>query len=114
MEEKEVIESEQLPPQPNLNKSWYHLITVEPTLFLYMLAFMFTSVIESVFFVYKACTVNHGYSHEICIEIEKHAGIKTEVQKTTSTFFQYNSVASQVIPIMLAFFIGAFSDRRGR
>jgi hypothetical protein len=114
MNEKEEEVSSVQPPNQNKKQPWYQLISVEPTLFLYMMAFMLTSVVESVFFVYKACTVNHGHPHEICIEIEKHADIKAEVQKTTSTFFQYNSIAGQVIPIILAFFIGAFSDRRGR
>jgi MFS transporter, PCFT/HCP family, solute carrier family 46, member 3 len=93
---------------------WYQKISVEPTLFLYMFAFMTTAVAENVFFVYKTCTVNHGYSHDICIKIENHNDIKKEVQITTSNFFQYNSIAGHVIPIGLALFLGSFSDRRGR
>lgn len=93
---------------------WYQKISVEPTLFFYMLAFMTTSVVESVFYVYKACTVNHGHPHEICINIANYSDIKKEVQVTTSNFFQYNSIAGHVIPIILALFLGAFSDRRGR
>lgn len=111
MDEKEV---ESVLQQTSDNKKWYQKISVEPTMFLYMLAFMLTSVVENVFFVYKACTVNHGYSHEICMEIEKHNETKTIVQETTTKFFQYNSIAGQVIPIVLALFIGSFSDRRGR
>lgn len=75
---------------------------------------MVTAVVENVFFVYKACTVNHGYSHEICMHIENHTDIKKEVQVTTANFFQYNSIAGHVIPIILALFLGAFSDKRGR
>lgn len=112
MEEKEEIENVQL--QNRNNKRWYHYISVEPTLYLYMMAFMLTSVVENVFFVYKACRVNHGYSHEMCMELEKHKEIKAEIQKTTTTFLQYNSIAGQLIPIILALFMGAFSDRRGR
>jgi PCFT/HCP family folate transporter-like MFS transporter 1/3 len=104
--------------QENLNslesKKCCKSITVEPTLVLYMLAFMLTAVVENVFFVYKSCTVNHGYSHEICMELEKHNETKAEVQRTTSTFLQWNSIAGHVIPIILAFFLGSFSDRRGR
>jgi len=93
---------------------WYQKISVEPTLFLYMMAFMLTSVVENVFFVYKACRVDHGYSHEICINIEKHADIKKTIQIATSNFLQWNSIAGHIIPIALAFFMGSFSDRRGR
>jgi MFS transporter, PCFT/HCP family, solute carrier family 46, member 3 len=64
--------------------------------------------------VYKSCTVNHNYSHEICINIQNFSDVNKEVQKTTSTFFQYNSIAGHVIPIILAFFMGSFSDKRGR
>ncbi|KAL7012231.1 hypothetical protein ACKWTF_014704 [Chironomus riparius] len=98
----------------NKNKKWYQKISVEPTIFLYIFAFSLTSVIENVFYVYKSCTVNHNYSHEICMEIEKHDEIKTAVQATTAKFLQYDSIAGQIIPIILALFIGSFADRRGR
>lgn len=95
-------------------EKWYQKISVEPSLFLYMMAFMITSVVENVFFVYKACTVNHGHPHNICINIENYNETKKEVQVTTANFFQYNSIAGHVIPIILALFLGAFSDKRGR
>lgn len=99
---------------PLRGEKWYHKITVEPSMFLYMMAFMLTSVIEQVFFLYKACTVNHGYSHDICINIEKYQDIKKEVQITTSNFHMWNNIAMYVVPIVLALFLGAWSDRRGR
>jgi len=111
MDEKEI---EKVLKEINKNKKWYQKISVEPTIFLYIFAFSLTSVIENVFYVYKSCTVNHKYPHEICIEIEKHDDIKTEVQATTAKFLQYDSIAGQVIPIILALFIGSFADRRGR
>ncbi|XP_065088593.1 proton-coupled folate transporter [Ochlerotatus camptorhynchus] len=93
---------------------WYHKITVEPSMFLYMMAFILTSVVEQVFFLYKACTVNHGYSHDVCINIENYQDIKKEVQITTSTFHMWNNIAMYLVPIVLALFLGAWSDRRGR
>lgn len=59
---------------------WYRLITVEPTMFLYMFAFMLTSVVEQAFFVHKACTVNHNYSLAICENLTQYDDIKKEVQ----------------------------------
>lgn len=50
-------------------KHFLQLITVEPTMVLYMMAFMLTSVVEQSFFVYKACRVNHGYNDTICKNI---------------------------------------------
>uniref|UniRef100_A0A182W047 Major facilitator superfamily (MFS) profile domain-containing protein n=1 Tax=Anopheles minimus TaxID=112268 RepID=A0A182W047_9DIPT len=93
---------------------WYEKISVEPSMFLYMMAFMLTSVVEQAFFLYKACTVDHGYSHEICLNIEQYQDIKKQVQVTTSTFHQWNNIAMYVVPIVLALFLGAWSDRRGR
>lgn len=93
---------------------WYHKITVEPSMFLYMMAFMLTSVVEQVFFLYKACTVNHGYSHDVCINIENYQDIKKEVQITTSNFHMWNNIAMYAVPIVLALFLGVWSDRRGR
>lgn len=33
---------------------------------------------------------------------------------TASSFHQWNSIAGHVVPIILAFFMGAWSDKRGR
>jgi PCFT/HCP family folate transporter-like MFS transporter 1/3 len=94
---------------------WKHFrVTVEPSLFLYMMAFMVTTVVENVYYNYKSCTANHNFTHEICIELEKHDDVKKLVQKTTSNFLQNNNIAGHIIPIILALFMGSFSDRRGR
>lgn len=45
---------------------------------------MLTSVVENVFFVYKACTVNHNYTEEICLHIQNYTDIKKEVQVSFS------------------------------
>ncbi|KAJ2954279.1 hypothetical protein O0L34_g2530 [Tuta absoluta] len=95
-------------------KPWYNHITVEPSMFLYMMAFMTTSVIETTFYIFRACTVNHGYSEQICYNISAHKDINAEVQVTISTFQQWFGVSSQLVPCVLAFFLGAYSDRRGR
>lgn len=49
-------------------------------MFLYMMAFMLTTVIEQVFFVYKACRVDHGYPEDVCRNIQDYDNIKKEVQ----------------------------------
>lgn len=55
-------------------------VSVEPTMWLYMMAFMITSVVEQAFFVYKACRVDHGYSEEICANLKDNATINAKVQ----------------------------------
>ncbi|XP_033222301.1 thymic stromal cotransporter homolog [Belonocnema kinseyi] len=90
------------------------LISVEPTMWFYMMAFMTTSVIEQAFFVHKACRVDHGLSKEICRNLTENKDLNTKVQITVSKFHQWNNIASHVFPIILAFFIGNWSDRHGR
>lgn len=95
---------------------WYKEISVEPTMFLYMFAFMVTSVVEQDFFLQKACRVNNNLTDEICEHIKdsENAEYKVQVQKTTAWFLQWQSISGHVFPIILALFLGAFSDRRGR
>ncbi|XP_043523440.1 proton-coupled folate transporter isoform X1 [Frieseomelitta varia] len=93
---------------------WIEHISVEPTMWLYMMAYMITSVVEQAFFVYKACRVDHGYSEEICSNLTDNETIKREVQVTVSNFHQWNNIAGHVVPIILALFFGNWSDRRGR
>ncbi|XP_061934695.1 probable peptidoglycan muropeptide transporter SLC46 isoform X4 [Apis cerana] len=57
--------------------AWIKDVSVEPTMWLFMMAFMITSL-------------------------------------TVSNFHQWNNIAGHVVPIILAFFYGNWSDRRGR
>lgn len=68
------------------DEKWYKKISVEPTMFLYMFAFMLTSVVEQAFYLNKACVTNHGYSQEICDNLDQNITIKTEVQVSISYF----------------------------
>lgn len=56
-------------------------------MFLYMMAFMLTTVVEQVFFVYKACRVDHGYTEEVCRNIQDYDNVKKEVQVSCVFFF---------------------------
>lgn len=95
-------------------KPWYKYITVEPPMFFYMMAFMLTNVIEQTFYVFQACTINHGYSEEICNNISHYEEINKEIQITVTTFHQWNGIATHIVPLLLAFFLGSYSDKRGR
>lgn len=64
----------------DVDTKWYKKITVEPTMFLYMFAFMLTSVVEQAFYLHRACVTNHGYSEEICNNLDQNDTIKKEVQ----------------------------------
>ncbi|XP_069691547.1 probable peptidoglycan muropeptide transporter SLC46 isoform X2 [Periplaneta americana] len=95
---------------------WRQLITVEPVMFLYMMAFMLTSVVEQAFFVDKACRVNLNFSDTICSNLtdKQYKEYNKQVQVVVSDFHQYNNVANHAVPLVLALFLGAWSDRRGR
>lgn len=53
----------------------------------YMMAYMLTSVVEQAYYVYKACTVNHGYNATICDNINdaKYEHILKEVQVSVNS-----------------------------
>ncbi|KAH8365802.1 hypothetical protein KR093_004455, partial [Drosophila rubida] len=91
-------------------------ISVEPTMFLYMFAFMMTSVAEQDFFVQKACRVNRNFTADICenLNIPENEAYKKKVLETTAWFHQWDDISGHVFPIILALFLGSFSDRRGR
>lgn len=65
-----------------ITRSWYRYITVEPAMFLYMFAFMLTTVIEQELFVMKTCLANLNYTHEICdnLKDKKYEEYKNNVQ----------------------------------
>ncbi|XP_014256849.1 proton-coupled folate transporter-like [Cimex lectularius] len=98
------------------SRTGWRSIGVEPVLFLYMSAFMTTSVVEEAFFVNKVCTVNLGYEQKVCDNLNdnKYLQERTEVQIRVSTFHQYENIATHGIPIILAFFLGSWSDKVGR
>lgn len=49
-------------------------------MFLYMMAFMLTSVVEQAFFLYKACRVNHGFTEEVCQSLDLNLTLKKDIQ----------------------------------
>lgn len=90
--------------------------SVEPTMFLYMFAFMITSVVEQNFFLYKSCRVNRNFTEEICRNLNKpeNEEFRTKAMLTNAWFLQWENISAHVFPIILALFLGSFSDRRGR
>ncbi|KAK9883023.1 hypothetical protein WA026_001235 [Henosepilachna vigintioctopunctata] len=95
---------------------YLNFITVEPTLYLYFMAFMITTVLENAFFVDKACRVNHNLNSSVCDDIsnEAYSKLNKEVQITVSNFNFKNDIAGHGGQIILAMFMGAWSDKRGR
>ncbi|CAH2218132.1 jg2149 [Pararge aegeria aegeria] len=92
-------------PRKEKKQPWYKKITVEPVMFFYMMAFMITSVIEQTFYVFRACTVNHGYSEEICYNISSYSDVNIDVQDFLFTFGRgnFSKLCTLSIKISLAF-----------
>lgn len=112
----EDIVLEHSPPHTNKYIKWLSYVTVEPIMFLYMFAFMLTSVVEQVFFVDRACRVNLGFPDKVCSNLHNKTYFdeNVKVQVAVSTFYQNHNIVSHIVPIILAFFVGAWSDSRGR
>lgn len=97
----------------------WHVVTsisVEPTMFLYMFAFMITSVVEQNFYLYKSCRVNNNFTEEVCRNLNRpeNKEFKDQSLQTNAWFLQWNDISAHIFPIILALFLGSFSDRRGR
>lgn len=71
---------------------WIRYISVEPTMWLYIMAYMITSVVEQALFVYKSCRVNHGFSEEVCQNIKQNDTVKNIVQVRKKNFFHLFSI----------------------
>ncbi|XP_058791948.1 proton-coupled folate transporter isoform X2 [Phymastichus coffea] len=98
-------------------KKFIHLIkfiSVEPTMWLYMMAYMITSIVEQAFFIQKACSADLGYSELICSNLNRDKNKQIKEKVIVSEFHQWNNIAGHTIPIILAMFIGNWSDRYGR
>lgn len=102
--------------EENKKQRDFPLIGVEPVMFLYMAGIMTTTVVEESFFIFKACSVNLGYPVDICHNISDKAykNYSDAVQVEVSIFHQYQNIAYFGIPVLFAFFLGAWSDRVGR
>ncbi|XP_034248885.1 tetracycline resistance protein, class E-like isoform X4 [Thrips palmi] len=91
-------------------------ITVEPVMLAHMFAFMLTSVVGQSFLVQRACRVHLGLPESVCSSIQEPQFKEdaARVQIEVSNFHQYNGIVYNFVPVFLAPFLGAWSDRRGR
>ncbi|XP_075216047.1 putative peptidoglycan muropeptide transporter SLC46 isoform X2 [Lycorma delicatula] len=99
-----------------VKRSLWRTVSVEPVMFMYMFAFMLTTVVEESFFVNKACRINLGLPANICdnINYENNTETKKKVQVIVSNFRQYEGIALHAVPVLLALLLGAWSDKHGR
>lgn len=91
-------------------------ISVEPTMFLFLLAFMITNIYEQELFIQKVCRGNLNLTDDICDHIHNstNAEYKITIQQQVSKFLIKESVVAYLFPVIMALFMGSFSDKFGR
>ncbi|XP_068222784.1 lysosomal proton-coupled steroid conjugate and bile acid symporter SLC46A3-like [Palaemon carinicauda] len=62
----------------------------------------------------KLCSVNLGFSQEVCENLADHPEQNVLVQKEFSVFAFYNSIVLSVPALIFVLFMGAWSDKYGR
>nr|XP_053653493.1 proton-coupled folate transporter-like [Cherax quadricarinatus] len=62
----------------------------------------------------KICSVNLGFSPEVCANLSAHPEESVRVQREFSIFTFYNSIIISVLPLIYVLFMGAWSDKYGR
>ena len=94
-------------------RAGFKIITIEPVIFLQTFTWGLSSVISQNLIIAKQCH-DLGYHKDICDDIESHPSIEDEVQTEVSELNMVTNMISAIPCIVVALFIGPWSDRNGR
>ena len=89
------------------------IITIEPAIFLQTFTWGLASVIGQNLLIAKQCH-DLRYSSQICGDIENHPKVEDEVETKVSELNMISTMLSALPCIVVALFIGPWSDRNGR
>jgi len=89
------------------------MISIEPALFMMTFSFGLTMVINQNLIIDKVCR-DLGYSQAICIDIDSHPEEDDNVQTRVSQINMGLNIFAAIPSIILALFIGPWSDKNGR
>jgi len=89
------------------------VMTIEPVIFLQTFTWGLASVISQNLLIAKQCH-DLGYDTETCDDIESHPSVEDEVETKVSELNMITSMLSALPCILVALFIGPWSDRNGR
>lgn len=94
-------------------------VTVEPTMFFFIMAAIFTMQTSQNLSLDKACRVNLNFTTEICDSLrlqtlESQNQYERETQKLLASYLPYKTYIQATIPSFLALCAGSFSDKIGR
>lgn len=94
-------------------------VTVEPTMFFFIMGAIFTMQTSQNLSLDKACRVNLNFTTEICdslrqqtLESQNH--YEKETQRLLATYLSYKTYIQATIPSFIALCAGSFSDKVGR
>ena len=89
------------------------IITIEPAIFLQTFTWGLGSVIGQNLLIAKQCH-DLGYDSAVCGDIENHPSVEDEVETKVSELNMIMSMLSALPCIVVALFIGPWSDKNGR
>jgi len=89
------------------------LLSLEPIIFLQTFTWGLGSVIQQNLIIAKVCK-DLGYSQEICEDINNHDAEDDAVQTRASQINMYMSILGSLPCMLVALFIGPWSDKNGR
>ncbi|EFX77638.1 hypothetical protein DAPPUDRAFT_247259 [Daphnia pulex] len=91
-------------------------VTLEPMLFLKMVAEGNVIVIADTLQIERACRVNLNFSQEDCVSMDDgdHSQIQEAVQVYQNNFSYYQSLTASLLPVLIILFAGSISDQYGR
>ena len=102
------------------SRTWVHkmkdalsLLSLEPIIFLQTFTWGLGSVIQQNLIIAKVCK-DLGYSQEICEDINNHDAEDDAVQTRASQINMYMSILGSLPCMLVALFIGPWSDKNGR
>lgn len=88
-------------------------VTVEPVLFMYVLAAVMTSTITTNLLLDKVCR-EQEYPQQVCENLTTHPSVEAVVQQKVTTTLMYYSLITSLPSVFFALFLGSWSDRHGR
>ncbi|XP_057374974.1 lysosomal proton-coupled steroid conjugate and bile acid symporter SLC46A3-like [Daphnia carinata] len=99
----------------NVKKAMSH-VTLEPMLFLKMVAEGNVIVIADTLQLDRVCRVNLNFTEKDCLAMDdgNHSEIQKAVQIYQNNLHYYQGLMASILPVLVIFLIGSISDRYGR
>ncbi|KAK7793072.1 hypothetical protein R5R35_013516 [Gryllus longicercus] len=105
----------------NERKSWYYYIpvTIEPAVFLFCFGSTLCNTVTTNLFLVHTCENSLGFNHSVCQRLTDKTynnshELETEVQRVVTYFTLGKTLIEGIIPALLSFYIGPWSDVNGR